>query len=188
MRWDSLFDDLAGQVQAGERADLWAEVADLARAGRSEICWVERCLATSADVHLVLGPQPWAQVTGRCLQAAPQWLVLRTPAGDALVPTAAVRAVRRLPQRSGDLGGTTARRLGLGHVLRRLARDRVPVAVYTRGLPGELTGTIDGVGKDHFDLAEHAVDEYRRGDAVRAMVTVPFDGLSVVYVREQNRP
>jgi hypothetical protein len=44
-----------------------------------------------------------------------------------------------------------------------------------------VTGTIDRVGRDFLDLAEHAVDDARRAESVRSVRTVPFG--AVVAVR-----
>ncbi|MFW8745362.1 hypothetical protein, partial [Mesorhizobium japonicum] len=65
-----------------------------------------------------------------------------------------------------------SRRLGLAFVLRDLCRRRGPVDVRTS--TRALHGTIDRVGRDHLDLAEHDAGEPRRGAAVRAIRIVPF--------------
>jgi hypothetical protein len=57
---------------------------------------------------------------------------------------------RGVGHRASDLGAV-ATRLGLGHVLRALAREGVPVVILTTG--GEIRGRIDQVGADHLDLA-----------------------------------
>jgi len=43
-----------------------------------------------------------------------------------------------------------------------------------------LTGTIDAVGEDAFDLAEHPVDLPRRAEHVVAVRTVPFGAVGLV--------
>jgi hypothetical protein len=74
---------------------------------------------------------------------------------------------------------TVAGRLTLTSVLRDLARRRRPVDVCTT--TGESHGTIDRVGRDHFDLATHEPETPRRISAVTAYSIVPFDRL--VFLR-----
>jgi hypothetical protein len=75
--------------------------------------------------------------------------------------------------------GVVESRLDLASVLRALARDRAVVRlVLTDG--SAVTGTIDRVGSDFLDLAEHATDDARRADAVTAVRAVAFSALAVV--------
>lgn len=178
MRWDRLFEDLNAQADASQRNQLWAESGDLARAQRAEITLVRRCLA-AGDARLVV-TVPAGDVVGVCVEAAEQWLLLRTEQGDVLVAARAVRYVRGVPHDAAAAQGRVARSLTLGHVLRRLARDRLPVAIHV--VDSELRGTIDAVGQDHLDLAEHPLDEYRRAGSVRALTAVPFSAVSSVRV------
>ena len=94
---------------------------------------------------------------------------VRTP---VLVPTRAVVAVRGLTRAVAPAPGPVLRRLGTGHVLRGLARDRAPVSVHAGA--EVLTGTIDRVGADHLDLALHDLGEPRRPGAVAAVAAVAF--------------
>jgi hypothetical protein len=64
--------------------------------------------------------------------------------------------------------------------LRGLARDRAPVQVVLDDGTA-LHGTIDRVGADYLELAEHPGDLHRRADAVRGVRTVVID--AVVLVR-----
>jgi hypothetical protein len=71
-----------------------------------------------------------------------------------------------------------SRRLGLSFVLRDLCRRRCPVEVTTASRA--LHGTIDRVGRDHLDLAEHDPGEPRRPGAVRAVRILPFAGIRML--------
>jgi len=43
-----------------------------------------------------------------------------------------------------------------------------------------LTGTIDRVGADFLEMAEHALDVARRAGNVAGVRTVPFTGLALI--------
>src|SRR5690606_32630989 len=72
-----------------------------------------------------------------------------------------------------------ADRLGLTFVLRDLARRRRAVELHMTF--GVLHGTIDRVGRDHIDLAEHDRGTPRRQSAVARQLIVPLTHL--VWVR-----
>jgi hypothetical protein len=110
------------------------------------------------------------------------WVLLADERGaEVLVATAAVLAVGGLGRRTAALAeaGTVAGRLDLRRAVRRLARDRSQVQVVL--VDGAvLTGTIDRVGADFCELAEHPLDEARRGSAVQGVTAVPLSALAVV--------
>jgi hypothetical protein len=69
-------------------------------------------------------------------------------------------------------------RLGLAFVLRDLCRRRTAVEVHVGG--ERVHGTVDRVGRDHLDLAEHAPGEPRRVAAVSRIRIVAFGGVDLV--------
>jgi hypothetical protein len=181
MRWARLFDDLNAQVEAAERAERAAESAELRRLELSRVTLSDRLLAAvGTSVTLTVdGAQP---LTGELVQLGGDWALLASETGsETLVGLSAVVAVTGLPAAvaAGAGAGETDARLGLGFVLRRLARDRLPVTVVTRGGTA-YTGTIDRVAADFFDLAEHAADRPRRATDVQRVRTIAFAATALV--------
>lgn len=177
MRWDRLFDDLEAQLAAQARLELDAEVADRTRAERARVTLGER-LVGSVGSELTVRSRGGVLLTGRLADSGDGWLLLEETSGrSALVAVAALVSVHGLERRPRD--DTRARRFGLGYALRGISRDRRPVVVMdTDG--GTAHGTIDVVGADAFDLAEHPLDAPRRAANVRSVRTVPFVGLSAI--------
>lgn len=181
MRWEGLFDDLAAQWGAEERLDRDAEVADRTRRDRATVRLLDR-LAAHRGESLRIWLRAGSAVEGEVSDLGRDWVLLRVDAGrrEALVPLAAVTALTGLPARSGQVG--SARRFGLGFALRALSRDRAVVRL--TDLAGRtVTGTIDAVGADAVDLAEHPADEPRRPANVRAVWTIPVDAIVVIESR-----
>ena len=148
----------------------------------------------------------WGSVPGCTCRVT---LLTSATGREHLVPTAAVVTVSALGARVET--ARAARRFGLGYALRALSRDRATVAISLSGVgasagagvsagpgagPGSgvgfgwsaaggsvLVGTIDAVGADHLDLAEHPEGVPRRRGNVTAMTTVPFQALVLVESR-----
>jgi hypothetical protein len=181
MRWDELFADLEGQLEAAEGAELAAEVADRTRHETAQLWLIDRLVpAAGHDVRLHLrGAGP---VSGRLDRVGAEWLLVSEAAGrQALVPVAAVLSAAGLGALSRAPGQETRvfARLGLGSALRAIARDRVQVVV---GLVdgAAVTGTVDRVGADFVEVAEHGPGEPRRQREVSGMRAVPFAAIAIV--------
>lgn len=181
MRWDALFDDLEAQLARQEAGELDAEIAERVRAERGQVLLSERLLAQQGRPLRVGVPS--AVVVGTVLDAAPSWVVLAAGIDQVLIPIDAVVTVEGLSRATALPPGAVLRRLGLGHALRALARDRATVRVNTAATV--LTGTIDRVGADHLDLALHAAGEWRRSGAVTGVATVTFRGLHAVWTNQR---
>jgi hypothetical protein len=181
VRWTALFADLEGQLEAAERADLAAEVTDRSRREAGLVGARDRlAAAVGAAVTVHLGPA--GLVTGRLTDAGPDWLLLEEGAGrEVLVPYAAVLSVGGLTARTQapDTAGQVAAALDLRWALRGLARSRAAVAVLLRD-GSVVPGTLDRVGADHVELAEHAAGEPRRARAVAAVRLVPLTALAAL--------
>lgn len=172
-RWDQLFADLEAQLAAGRADEARWDVAELTRAERSRVSLADRLRAAAGTrLRIVTGHDE--SLEGVVVEAAEQWVLLGLGAGrQAVVPLSAVRTVEGLGVRVAPPAGRAESALGLGHVLRALARDRVVVSVRTAA--GAHTGRLDRVGADHVDLALES-------PAGRAVV-VPFAALLAVVSR-----
>ena len=188
MRWDELFADIEGRLEHEldlESQELAAEEERL-RVGRLALRDRVVAMGRGGDpVSLVLVDGD--VVALRLGSAGRDWVAGEVTVGVArhavVVPLAAIAAV--LPERDQlerGLGAADveplpdlAARLGLAFVLRDLCRRRTGVELRTRA--GVVHGTIDRVGRDHLDLAEHEAGEPRRDRLVRRIRLVPFDAL-----------
>lgn len=172
MRWEQLFSDLEGQWEAEVRRDLDQEVADRTRRERATVGLFER-LAASVGAEVGLRLVAGLPLRGVLSDVGDGWLLLGGDQGgqSALVPLTAVTAVTGLGPRATE--AKLARRFGFGYALRGLSRDRAAVAL-TDISAAVATGTIDGVGRDCFDLTEHAPDEPRRPENITGRRLVPF--------------
>ena len=181
MRWQALFDDLEAQLAAADAADLRGEVADRTRREAGLLRVVDRLRPVEGQpVTVALGAA--GTVHGRLLEAGPDWLLLAEHgAREVLVPLAAVLGVTGLGARADVPGskGEVGRRLDLRWALRGLARSRAGVALVLRD-GSAAGGTLDRVGADHVDLAEHAPGEPRRPGGVRQVRLVPLAAISLL--------
>jgi hypothetical protein len=209
MRWDNLFDDLEGQLErelSAEESDVHAEEERLrlARLSLRERIMALRSLDGSQKplrVTLIDGQsvvvlpsafgRDWFSADlvddsvrrARCIVplGAIASLMLTTEQivhslGSALAPPNAGGARGVL---AGDTDSLSAR-LGLPFVLRDLCRRRAAVDVVA--VSGRHHGTIDRVGRDHFDLAEHERGVARRTSAVSGCRIIPISQLSLVVM------
>ena len=181
MRWDELFDDLEAQLDEAAAADLAAEVADRSRRELALVRLADR-LRPVIGQPLAIRVHGAGNVEGRLTAVGPDWLLLAEVGGrECVVVTAAVVSIAGLaaqtamPQSEGEV----AARLTLTFALRGVVRDRSAVAVTL--VDGSTTaGTIDRVGADFLELAEHPAGEPRRRDAVRSVRSYPLAAIALV--------
>ena len=181
MRFDLLFDDLEAQLEAQHAAEGAQQRGEEERLRAARTSLRERLAALAGDaaargIRLRL-------IDGSAVELTPttvgrDWLAADLAGGgQCIVPLGSVAAValsadqlaasrRRMPEPKPGQGGGLTAKLGIGVVLRDLARRRVPVDVRSVVEPAPVHGTIDRVGADHLDLAVHERDAPRRASSV----------------------
>ncbi len=181
MRWERLFDDLEAQLLADGRRELDAEVADRTRRERALLGLHERLTATIGGRAISVRVAGVGVVTGRATGVGPDWLLLEErPDLPVLVPFGAIRVVTGLL--GAEQTGAVAKGFTLGAALRAISRDRAVVELVDVD-GASLWGTIDAVGQDALDVAEHPADLPRRAEHVVACRTLPFTALALVRRR-----
>lgn len=180
MRWQRLFADLQAEFEAAGAAAERAEAGSRQRAEVGAIRLAQRLAgATGRPVALACGAA--GDVSGVLAEVGADWVLLQDGAGrDVLVALGAVRSVSGLGRETVvEEPGVVRARLDLRRVLRGLVRDRAAVQVVLDD--GVVhTGTVDRVGADYLDLAEHAADEPRRAGVVRGVRAVALPAVAAV--------
>jgi hypothetical protein len=181
MRWQQLFADLQAQFDEEEAAAERSDAASRARAEIGAIRLAER-LRGALGFPVVLGCRGAGSVSGVLTDAGVDWLLLAGDGGrEDLVALRAVRTVGGLGRRTAvpEPAGGVWSRLDLRRALRGLARDRSVVQVILDdGVV--LAGTLDRVGVDYVELAEHPADQPRRPEAVQGVRAVVLETIAVV--------
>jgi hypothetical protein len=181
MRWERLFADLEARLEAEERAVQAGDIADLVRAEHGRLALADRLRAHLGEILTWSLGSGDASLEGELLDVGADWVLVKSARGEALIPIVAVQFIGGLSRAARPEPGEVARRLGLGVVLRGLARDRAVVDLRLRG-DLRMTGTIDRVGADHLDLAVHPADLPRRGDVVLGVRCLPMPAIVSVVV------
>jgi hypothetical protein len=180
MRLDALFEDLESQFDALQEGDLYGEVADRIRTEVGKITVLDRLRgAVDTVVRIELaGTEP---LQGLLTRVGKDCLLIEAGREEWLIPVGALVAVHRLGPWAEPAVGAVAGKLGLAHLLRGIARDRSPVTVFCGGIP--VTGTIDRVGADFLEVAEHPLDAPRRRSEVYNVRLIPTQALQAVRRR-----
>lgn len=154
-----LLEELEQQAEALHLAERDAEVADRASAEYAAVTLAAR-LHASPGLTVRLGVVGVGAVHGEVRRVGPEWLGLRGgrgatlegPVQDWFVRLAAVRSVRGASSQAvGEPARPVTARLGIGSVLRGLARDRTPVVVHQ--IDGSSSaGRVRRVGADFVEL------------------------------------
>jgi len=175
---DALLAGLEAQAGAIEGVHDDAAAEDLARAARAEIPLLDRIRAASSIVIDVVDHGP---VRGEVVAVGSDVVVIDAADGTWAVPFAGIAAVVGASDAAEAPTGV-AGRLGLAAVVRSWARERSVVRVMRRGA-APLDGTIDRVGVDHLDLAEHDPGMPRLSAEVRRTASVPLGAITALRRR-----
>jgi hypothetical protein len=181
VRWQQLFADLQAQFEEEESAGERAESGSRARAEVGGLALVDR-LRGSLGAQVSVTVRGAGQLGGVLTEVGADWLLLADELGrDVLVATPAVRAVTGLGRRTGvaETPGVVRSRLDLRRALRGLARDRAAVQMVLDD-GSVLVGTVDRVGADYVELAEHPADAPRRAEMVHGVRVVVIAAVAVV--------
>ncbi len=181
MRWQQLFADLQAQFDEEEAAAERSESASRTRAEVGAVRLPER-LRGALGFPVVLGCRGAGPVSGVLTDVGVDWVLLTGEGGrEDLVALGAVRTVGGLGRRTAvpEVAGGVWNRLDLRRAVRGLARDRAVVQVFLDD-GSMLTGTLDRVGADFVELAEHPADQPRRPEAVQGVRAVVLEAVSVV--------
>ena len=154
-----LFEDLEQQAEGLQLAERDAEVADRAQGEYAAVALAGR-LHASVGMHVRLGVVGVGRLEGQVRRVGPEWLGVRGarggvtegPAYDWIVRIAALRTVNGASELAvSEAARPVTARLGIGSVLRGLARSRAGVLVHH--LDGSsCSGVIGRVGADFVEL------------------------------------
>lgn len=177
-RFDELLAGIAAEVEAADAAALDADFAEMERAARAEVHLLDRLRSQRFAAIEVAGG---SLVRGLVAAVGRDVVVLAAEDGDWAIPAWGIAAVIDVDPGSRE-AMSPSERLGLASVARAWARQRSVVRLL-RVDAGPLDGTIDAVGADHLDLAEHDPGEPRRPDAVRRHAVVPLAAIAAIRRR-----
>jgi hypothetical protein len=181
MRWQQLFADLQAQFDEEEAAPERSESASRARAEMGAVRLSQRLLG-SLGGRVAVTCRGAGRVDGVLVDVGSDWLLLEDDHGrQNLVATAAVGGVAVLGRATAapEAPGAVRGLLDLRRALRALVRDRAGVQVVLDD-GTVMTGTLDRVGADYVELAEHPADLARRSEAVRGVRAIVIAAVVVV--------
>jgi hypothetical protein len=185
MRW--VFDELEAEFEAGLRREAEQETLAAVRAEvGATVLWEQLARRIDSDTTVFAGARAFR---GSVVASYPEFLVLHAADGaEHLIrygPAVSV-AVAAEPPTLRPAPPAAARRYQFALALRELARQREPVRVEL--IDGaRCDGTIEAVGSDYLEIAEHDLGEARRRVAVRARRFVGFAAVVAVTLPPGRR-
>ena len=177
-RFDNLLAGILAEAEAADAAALDADIAEVERAVRAESRLLDRLRAQRRVALDIVG---MGTLVGDVAVVGRDVVVLAADDGDWAVPIWGIAAVID-PAPGVLVAQRPSERLGLTAIARSWARQRCSVRVVRlNAVP--LDGTLDAVGADHLDLAEHDPGEPRRPESVRRLATIPLGNVAAIRRR-----
>jgi hypothetical protein len=182
-----VFDELEAEFEAGLRLEAEQESMAAVRAELgTTVLWEQLARRVGMEAVVHAGPRTFR---GTVVASYPEFLVVRgADEVEQLIRHGPAVSVALAPEPPSlrPAPGPATRRYQFALALRELARRREPVRV----LLGDATscdGTIEAVGSDYLEIAEHNLGEVRRRGAVRARRLVSFAAVVAVTVPQERR-
>jgi hypothetical protein len=182
-----VFDELEAEFEAGLRREAEQEAMAAVRAEvGATVLWEELARRIGGDATVFAGTRAFR---GGVVASYPEFVVLRAADGAehlirygpavSIALSAEAQTLRPAPP-------PAARRYQFALALRELARRREPIRVELVD-GARCDGTIEAVGSDYLEVAEHDLGEARRRVAVRARRFVGFAAVAAVTFPQGRR-
>jgi hypothetical protein len=182
-----VFDELEAEFEAGLRLEAEQEAVAALRAGMGEtVLWEQLARRVGIQAVAHVGAH---RFRGTMLASYPEFLVLRADDGAEHLVRPGPAVSVGLPSEPSSLRpvpAAPAHRYQFALALRELARRREPVRVDLAD-GSRVDGTIEAVGSDYLEIAEHDPGEARRRAAVKARRFVGFDAVAAVTLPPARR-
>jgi hypothetical protein len=182
-----VFDDLEAEFEAGLRREAEQETTAAVRAELgSTVLWEQLARRAGSQAVAFAGPRTFR---GRVAASYPEFLVVHAADGAEHLIRYGPAVSFALPAEPPVLRptpGPAVRRYTFALALRELARRREPVKVALVDGTG-VDGTIEAVGSDYLEVAEHDPGEARRRAAVRARRFVGFAAVAAISLPPARR-
>ena len=182
-----VFDELEAEFEAGLRREAEQESMAAVRAELgTTVLWEQLARRIGSETAVLAGTRAFR---GTVVASYPEFLVLRAADGAEHLIRYGAAASIALPAEPPPLRPTPAasrRRYQFGLALRELARRREPIRVLLAD-GTSCDGTIEAVGSDYLEIAEHDLGEARRRGAVRARRFIGFAAVVAVTLPQERR-
>jgi sRNA-binding regulator protein Hfq len=182
-----VFDELEAEFEEGLRQEAEQQTVAAVRAELgATVLWEQLARRVGTEMVAFAATQV---LRGSAVASYPEFLVLRGADGAEHLIRYGPAVSVALPAEPAPLRptpGPAVRRYQLALALRELARRREPVRVHL--VDGtSLAGTIEAVGSDYLEVAEHDLGEARRRPAVRARRFIGFAAVAAVSLPQERR-
>ncbi|AJT41435.1 hypothetical protein [Psychromicrobium lacuslunae] len=180
MRWEALFNDLLGQLDAAEQRTADLEIDELFRAELVSLKLMDRLRAAlNTSVSIVLSAD--LRFSGELRVVGADWLLLSTQRRSVLLPVGAISHLEGLSHAARP--STKALQYRFASALRVLSQRRAGVHLLlgsAHGSPEAVQGVIDRVAADHCDISALRDGEFRREGSILGEKIVPFTAILAV--------